>query len=211
MPKTQTQIVPAADVAAIRRNSSLPVQKAEALIVKSPDDENLAYTILTSIKGVRKNIEKRRKEITAPLNKSLKAANAMFKELDKPLKDADTILRDKVLVFHEEQEARAAAEQKRREKIQQSHEDRGHETRELAPVEADVGESVTVKRWAIRITDATKIPEKILRKLMQTDDGYEVMGKWLRAQMREAEKDSDGRPLLDIPGTEVFQDKGLRV
>ena len=207
--QTQTQIVAPAELTKIKNSSSVPVQRAQTFIVKSPVDENKAYEILTNIKDVRKNIEKRRKEITAPLNTSLNAANAMFKELDKPLKDADTILRDKVLEYRDEQEAIAAAkqaeadeaavkEQARREAIQESHKARGHETHELEEivpeeVVADVGESITSRRWTFEVTDIKIVPRAYLAL-----DTVAV-----NKAVRDGER--------DIKGLRIYQETGLRV
>lgn len=209
--KAQVEIVPAAELAKIRKGNTLIVGDATTHIVCSANSENIAYTVLKRIADAKKTIEKRRKEITQPLNASLRSANALFKEVVAPLVEADGILRGKILAFQRIQQAKADKEQERREKIQAAHEAKGHETHTLEEVEPDVGVSTVTKRWAIRITDATKLPEKVLRQLMRTDEGYEVMGKWLRKQMREADKEADGRPILDIPGTEVFQDTRLRV
>ena len=209
--KVETSIVPAGELAKFRKDDNSIVTQAGQFALKTSAHEDKAYTVLKQITAKKKEIEKRRKEITQPLNASLKAANALFKEVSAPLVEADGILRDKILAFQRIQQAKADKEQERREKIQAAHEAKGHETHALEEVEPDVGVSTVTKRWAIKITDAKKLPEKILRQLIATDDGYEVMEKWLRKQMREADKDAEGKPLLDIPGTEVFQDVGLRV
>jgi len=136
--------------------SSEIVQIADALTIITPAGENGAYDILKRIKVLKKEIEDKRTSITKPLNASLRAANALFKTLTAPLNEADGTIRDKILDFQEEQEAKAAKQQAVRDKVQATKESHGIETEAPEPVVADVGESMTAKRWTYALVDINK-------------------------------------------------------
>ena len=188
-----TTIVPASELETIKRSCSGVIVTATALKVQNPTSENDAYTILKQIAAKKKEVEKRRTEITKPLNTSLKATNALFKEVTDPLIEADGILRDKILAFQSIQREKADKERERREKIQDAHEAAGHEIHELAEVEPDVGISTMTKRWTYEVTDVTKIPRNYLVP-------HPVA---IRAAITQGER--------DIPGLSIFQVGGLRV
>jgi hypothetical protein len=194
MTKVQTQIIPANEVQTIKGKSSVIIARAEALVVDSAEDENRSYDILGNIKDRLKEIEVRRTSITKPLNESLKETNKLFKTLSSPLKKADRIIRGKILDFHRIQEEKAAKEQERREKIQASHEERGHETHELAEVVPEVSqETVTTKRWTFELIAFKKIPIDYLM--------LDVVG--IREAIRNGAR--------EIAGLRIYQEEGLRV
>jgi hypothetical protein len=211
--KTNNSIVPVEIVQKAESDAALMFQQAESIQVATTEQEEQAYTVLTQIKQVIKTIEDKRKEITKPLNASLKATNTMFKKLSAPFVEADRIVRDKVMGFRQIQEEKAQKELERRQKIQNSHKAKGHETHEITQPKAEVSkETVVAKRWVVRISDPKKLPDKLLRDVLATDEGYEVVEKYLRKLQREAAKDTDGRPIgIDLPGMDIYQVEGLRV
>lgn len=158
----RVKVVSKAELARIEDHTSVVVSKAGRLVVASVAQENKAYDVLRQIKVQLKMIEAKRTAITKPLNQSLKEANAMFKTLAAPLKEAEKLIGDKVLEFKLVQEEKAAREQAKKEKIQASHRARGHKTHELVPVVADTGSSVTQKRWVYDLVDIKKVPAKYL-------------------------------------------------
>jgi len=190
---TVAAIVPASELVKFRQANTSIIGNANALLVNTAPSENRAYEILKLIAAKKKEIKKRKEEIIKPMNASLKAARALFAEVEAPLLEADIILRDKILAFQQEQQAKAAKEMERREKIQATHEAKGHQTYELAEVEPDVGESVTVKRWTYEMIDESKLP----RKYLCAD-----LGK-IRAAVNDGER--------DIPGLKIFQKEGISV
>ena len=190
---TVTQIVPASELAKLRNRCAPIVEAAKNHLVATHLTEDDAYNLLKSIAAHKKAIEKRRKEITQPLNASLKSTNALFKEVVAPLVEADSILRDKILAFQRVQQAKADKEFARREKIQASHEARGHETHEIAEVEPDVGVSTVTKRWTYEVVSQSKVPCKYL----MIDS----------AKIRQAIRDG----VREIAGLRIYQEEGLRV
>ena len=82
--KSNNSIVPVEIVQKAESDAALISKQAEAIQVVTTEQEEQAYTALTQIKQAIKTIESKRKEITKPLNASLKATNAMFKTLMSP-------------------------------------------------------------------------------------------------------------------------------
>ena len=159
--KVKVKIAPG-ELAKIKSNVTTVVLAAKKFELTTVENEEVALEILRQLKDQLKLVEDKRTSITKPLNQSLKATNALFKEIVAPLKEADKILRTKVMEFHEEQERKAIAKQIRRENIQQSHVDRGHKTHELEEIQADVGSSVIQKRWTFSVVNINKIPKEFI-------------------------------------------------
>ena len=192
--KSNNDIVPVEVVQKAESDAALMLQQAEVIQVTTTEQEEQAYTALTQIKQAIKTIEDKRKEITKPLNASLKATNAMFKTLSTPFVEADRIVRDKVMDFRQEQEEKAQKELERRQKIQAAHEAKGHETHEITQPKAEVAKTtVTTKRWTFEVVDGDKVP----REYLVLDST--AVNKAIRNGVRE------------IGGLDIFQVEGLRV
>lgn len=192
--KTNTSIIPVAVVQKAESDAALMTQQAESIQVATTEQEEQAYTTLTQIKQTIKTIEDKRKEIVDPLNASLKATNAMFKKLSEPFVAADRIIRDKVMDFRQLQEEKAQKELERRQKIQEAHAVKGHETHEIAVPEVKVSQqTVTAKRWTFEVVNVNKVPKEYL----VLDSA--AVNKAIRNGVRE------------IDGLKIFQVEGLRV
>lgn len=105
-----------------------PAQHTLAFIqdfaITSAEDYGLAADELKTIKARQKSIEEKRTGITDPMNKALRAINALFKGPGELLDQAEQLLKSKMLSYEQEQrriaaeqlaraEAAAAAERKR--------------------------------------------------------------------------------------------------
>lgn len=192
--KTNNSIVPVEVVRKAESDAALMTQQADLIQVTTTEQEEQAYDALKQIKMAIKTIEDRRKEITKPLNASLKATNAMFKTLSAPFVLADKTIRDKVMDFRELQEEKAQKELERRQKIQAAHEAKGHETHEITQPKAEVAKAtVTTKRWTYEVADVEKIP----REYLVVDSA--AVNRAIRNGVRE------------IAGIDIFQVEGLRV
>ncbi|MCK5612611.1 hypothetical protein KAR91_62645 [Candidatus Pacearchaeota archaeon] len=177
----------------IKKANSPMVLKASRLVIKTTTGEDNAYEALKVIKERLKFIEGKRTKITKPLNASLREVNALFKELTQPLKDADDIIRGKVLGFREQQRLIAEKEEAKRHKLQAAHKAKGHKVHAPAVVEAVVGKSTTQKRWTFEVLDITKVPEM-----------YLVVDS---AEVNDAIADGERK----IPGLRIYQKESLSV
>lgn len=192
--KTENSIVPVEVVQKAESDAALMTQQANQIQVTTTKQEEDAYAALTQIKKAIKTIEDKRKEITQPLNASLKATNAMFKQLSQPFFEADRIIRDKVMDFRQAQEEKAQKEKERRQKIQAAHAAKGHETHEITQPKVEVAKTtVTAKRWTFEIVDLSKVPRKYLI----------VDCSAVREDIRNG--------VRQIDGIDIFQVEGLRV
>lgn len=192
--KTNNSIVPVEVVQKAESDAALMIQQAESIQVTTTEQEEQAYSTLTQVKQAIKTIEDKRKEITKPLNASLKATNSMFKKLSEPFINADRVIRDKVMDFRQLQEEKAQKELERRQKIQAAHEAKGHETHEITQPKVEVGKTtVTTKRWTFEVVDEKKVP----REYLVVDSA--AINKAIRNGVRE------------IDGLDIFQVEGLRV
>jgi len=192
--KTNNSIVPIEVIQKAESDAALMAQQAEAIQVTTTEQEEQAYTALTQIKQAIKTIESKRKEITKPLNASLKTTNAMFKKLAAPFVEADRIVRNKVMDFRQLQEEKAQKELERRQKIQAAHEAKGHETHEITEPEVKVSkETVVARRWTFEVVDVNNVPREYLSV------NHVLINKVIRDGVRE------------IDGLDIFQVKGLRV
>jgi len=192
-PKTQPQSTVA--LVKVRKESPAIVASANIMKVKTVEQEGDAYQILQKIKDRRKIIETERKKMKQPIVAAGKAVDKFCKEADAPYKEADGILRDKILTFREEQEEIAEKKREKQEKIQASHEARGHQTHDLVEVVPEVAaETKTVKRWVFDVVSEKKVPRE-----------YLVVSE---TKIREAIHRLGVR---EIPGVEIYQENSLRV
>jgi len=194
--KVKVKPVSHTEIVKIQNQNKPVISKAEALVIKVSDDESAAYKILQAIKERMKLVEDKRTSITKPMNKSLKEVNALFKTLSEPLKTADKIIRDKILAFRTKREEQAA---KRQEKlIARAEEEEDENIAEAladkaAAVQANVGESQTMKRWTFKVIDIKKVPRQ-----------YLVLDS---VAVRDAIRDGERQ----IPGIDIYLESSVRV
>lgn len=196
---TKVTAVPKGEIEKYQSENHEIIQKAEAFKIKVVADEDQAHDILKEVKERLKFLDKKRKEITQPLNKSLKSANAMFKELSEPLKEVDGIMRNKILAFHKAQEAKAEKREQRLIAKQEAAEKAGDEDRveaiqeKIEDVRPNVGSTTVQKRWTFEVVDIKKVPFE-----------YFVLDeKMVREEIRNG--------LRDIPGIRIFQTENVMV
>ena len=196
---TAVAVVPKAEVEKIEKANQPVITNANALTIKSADDETQAYDVLKQIKDRINLVEGQRTAITKPLNASIKQVNALFKTLSSPLKEADNIIRKKILTFRQQrEEAAAKREAKLLAKIEEAEEDGDDDVVEqleqrAAQVKARVGESSTMKRWTFEVVDAWKVPSDYLI----------VDEQAIRKAVREG--------VREIKGVRIYQEESIRV
>lgn len=84
-------------------------EKEVALVVKNAQDLQVntfeqvmdAADVLYDVKRIGEQITERKEAITKPMNEALKSARALFKPWETQFADAEAIVKDKVLEYHE--------------------------------------------------------------------------------------------------------------
>jgi hypothetical protein len=111
--------------------------KAEAMVIESDETVIGATNLLGFIKQSKKQFEDKRTGYVKPLNDQVKAVNDAFKTITAPLDSAETILKQKVLIYNREQEKKRQEEIARIERERKEAEERQrvleaeHEARRL--------------------------------------------------------------------------------
>ncbi len=182
------------------------VHKANDLDICDSSTNEFGIGLLSKIAEGKKKAEAQRKMFTDPLNQSLKAINAFFKNLTAPLDEADGIIRSKVLIFRraEEERARKEAEelQKKREEEAKKSASQGEAPAFVPPVVAQAppttmtaknGSATVRKIWDFEIENEAEIP----REYLVVDS----------VKIRQAIKDG----VREIHGIKIFQKETLSV
>ncbi len=185
-------------------------ERAEALVILSNDDIRTATDELNVIAALTKALETKRKEYTVPLNDHLKEFNAAFKAFVAPIETANTITRDKILVYRKEQDRIRAAEEeinrKREEAAREEMALKGELTEDvnLVPVTPEAPTAyhsgfatAGVKRtWHFEIDDLAQLPREYMVPDMTKIRNVVIA-------MKQA-----GHP---IPGVRAWQEEGLSI
>ena len=97
---TTTDIVPVE----AKRQVLTVQQKANALTVENPNDAKVASDLLHAIKEATRQLTEKKTDITRPAMESLAKVKALFAPLELALKDADKIVRAKVIAYEVEKQ-----------------------------------------------------------------------------------------------------------
>jgi len=166
---------------------------AVARVITSLEDVKAATEDLSMIAKLKKAVEEKRQEYVKPLNDHVKAVNDYFKLLTEPIREADSITRQKVLDFRAKEERKRQEQERinqlRMEAAQKEMELKGELTESVNLVEVqpesperyrtDVGmaSKMTVRKW--QVEDITKVPPEYLMvdagkitKLVKAGIGY---------------------------------------
>jgi len=180
-------------------------ERANGFIVENEIDAEVASDFLRNIKDTEKKIEDKRLEFTTPLNQSLNAINATFKNLKAPLAVAKKIVMDKILSWRSieaekirkaEEEARKVEAEKIR-KIQEALKAEGDAKKKQEMIEeiikteerpiiekqkTTIGNTQARKIWTYEVVDFSKVPDKY-KEISKTE---------INASIRAGERNIDG-------------------
>lgn len=95
---------------ALLKSPSTTKRGAELTVIETADDREFAIGDLQDIKVATETLDAQRRKITDPMNAAVKATNDLFRPALTALKEADTILRAKVVAFNKVEAARLAEE-----------------------------------------------------------------------------------------------------
>lgn len=154
----------------VKRQVTTISNRAGDLMIDSQESLEKASDILSQIKTSAKDIKNRKEEITKPLNAALASARALFKPLEDDLATAERCIKDKMLDYTNEVDAKAAAEAAKLEaRVEKGTMRTDTAMRKMDELET-VGSQVKGAKGAvqfktvrtIKIVDPTKIPLKYL-------------------------------------------------
>lgn len=190
--------------------------KAEAVVIASDDDYNMATEYISALNTKKKQLEKLRKFFVEPLNQQVKNINAMFKPQVEAHDGVIQIIKGKMASYFDKKEKERITEEKRlqaiREKANEKRAEQGKEAiaepvREVAEVQktASVGAAQTTARkvWKHKVISMDKLPEDIKKAIWA--EAYkkgivdQVVRKFVMAGMHE------------ISGVEVYQETEIAV
>lgn len=157
------------EVTLVKQQVSKAVSAAQNLQIKNKEDLVVASSLLTKIKQVGKIITERKEAITKPANEVIKSARELFKPFEDQYKQAEGMIKFKMVEFNDKQEAEA---KKKEEKIIDKVEggkmsfDKGAEKIENAipdkVVKTDSGKSQFKIIKEVVVEDETKLPREYL-------------------------------------------------
>lgn len=128
------------DLMSVHENVNQLIKSAEFIIVKVDDKDS--YEEAVALKKVIKNthvaVEKKRKELKAPIIEAGKSLDAFAKSIYVPLKDAESILKEKMLPYEQEQEKIKEQERIAKEKEQQEKDALNEKLMQLNSVLPDI-------------------------------------------------------------------------
>lgn len=130
-------------------------------VIQSEEDVEIASKVLSKINKVLKDAESLRKEITKPLLDSKKKIDDLFKNATQAASDEDRRLRKLVIDWRSEEARRIAKEEERRRKIQEAHAKQGHNVSapvEMMKTEQTIGKSTAQKYWHFEVIDEAAVP-----------------------------------------------------
>ncbi len=125
--------------------------------VDTPEDVAFAEDELASTKGQWKEWEKKRTEITKPLNAGLRGINALFKPVQSALKDIETVWKKKIVAA---QTAAQREQQRLLQEAQATSDPQEIQTALIAAADAPLALSGVTMRdnWKWEVTDAAQVP-----------------------------------------------------
>lgn len=206
--------VPVQAIRKIEKERNGTIATANELQVKNQDDSDQANLILRKLTAAVKMVESRFKEIMAPQNEALRQIKALKDEILQPLKSAKTELTNRLMSWRDaerrriaEEQAKAEAKRRERERLEERHAENGRQVpgpepviEEPAPLEATDTTKVRVN-WDIEIPDYWKLPK---RYIVINEPGTRAN---IRRDVSAAEKGEDGEPQIEIAGVNIVRNE----
>lgn len=128
--QTKEMVISNPEEVTLKATSQELVTASKNAVVMTFPDLSEATDLCKLIKTRINEAEEARKKITVPLNAALDEVNARFKTISEPLKEAEQLLKNKMVAFSEAEEKRAKEEAARKEKERQEQERKDREAAE---------------------------------------------------------------------------------
>ncbi|HDZ18832.1 hypothetical protein LCGC14_0641550 [marine sediment metagenome] len=159
------------EVALVKRQASGAMTAAQSLKIKTKEDLKKGVELLTKIKTALKLLKEKKEKTTKPANAILKEAREFYRPLEESCKEAERIVKAKMIDFDNKEEAKAKIKEA---KISKQVEDGDLSFKKAADKLEKIIPEKTVKtkggasiqyrtRKTIEITDETKIPRNYLK------------------------------------------------
>lgn len=164
--------------------------------ILSDEDYQFVGETLREVKGVYKQIEERRKKVTAPLNEALKEFRAWYQPALAVLENTEALLKRKLADYDTAQRERARlAMEAAAEASRQGDFDAAHAASQ-GIVSAPQAKGITVtRRWDYRLVDLSLVP----REFLCLDHSA------VKIYLKAAGKDTP----TQIPGLEFFETESV--
>lgn len=198
---TNNELIPyrqqAGDIEREHTTAVAALRELDTFVVASDDDSAFAADIIREVKGKHKELDDRRKEVTGPLNATIRTVNGWFKPALDALDAAERKLKSKVALYMQESH-RKAHEALVLVAAAPTAEQASAALMYSAPAVMPQGVSMRMI-WKFRIVDESAIPARFC-----SPDPDKI-----EAEMRGSAKD-DGAP-TPISGVEFFQEASMTV
>lgn len=181
-----------AQIAAVVSAVDEVVGVAAGMEVRNAAEAEAAGEFLSRIASERKAAEKARVTLVKPLNDHVKMINDQFKQRTGPLSEADSIVRQKVLGYRREQEAKAAAEQARLDAERAEREKAAEEERRAAEARAQAEREAAVREAQQREAASRKAEAERVAAEERAKSGIASAMKFLSDEALKAESDATG-------------------
>ena len=187
------------------------LDKAEAIEILDKPEYEEGAKLFAQVKSYKKIIDSQRKELIKLPYDYVKRVNAFAKEISKPLDDAETIIKQKLIDYEakkelerREQEKRAKEERKRlQEQLNKEAQEKGVEAvilpevmfpkEEKNIVHTEAGDTVYTRTvWDFEVVDFAQVPNE-----------YKIIDE---KKVRQA---INRLGIRDIPGLKIFQKKTI--
>lgn len=213
---------------ALFKSSETMLELANSRTVTAPGGAITVGEDLKAVKRLAKEVNEKRLTITRPLNEALKEVNNLFRPAREWLKDAEQILKAKLLEFQNEQkriaqelQAKADAEaEKERKKLERAaklaetmrrpakaEELREEAETQIAPVVTSAAPKIagitTRETWKAEVIDKGALLKHIVEARPDLLPLVKIDQSALNAQARSLKGD------LDLPGVKVFKEASI--
>ncbi|MFA5050995.1 MAG: hypothetical protein WC499_02670 [Patescibacteria group bacterium] len=180
------------ELAVVKTQVTKALSAVNELVIKTPEDYTKADEIRSKIKAVGKMIDTKKKEITKPLNDSLKKIRELFAPIETTYESVEKIINNKMVVYRDEQDKIAEA---KKLKIA-SQVESGHikATTAIKKMESIVDTKTTLKEAGVKST-TRKLPRvRILNEKLIPRE-YLVVNEKFVLEALKAGKAVDGAEL----------------
>lgn len=187
----------AGDLDAEHREMVATLRELDTFTVATDEDSAFAANMIREVKAKHKELDERRKEVTQPLNATVRTINGWFKPALEALETAERKLKSKVALYMQES-ARKAQDALALAASAATAEEATVALAASMPAAMPQGVSMRMV-WKFRIVDDSAVPAKFC-----SPDSAKI-----DAEMRGSVKDN-GEP-TPISGVEFFQEASMTV